>query len=113
MWEDQTVWPVTSVTQAVQEFRFIVTLNSDGSYTERTQETSTAMTVGRAPGGGVGLGFSKSGFSGNSSRKEFSWTPGQKGMQTEIDSTMLKQPLRDYLANQGWKKKGGLSKLFG
>jgi len=42
-------------------------------------------------------------------------TTGDVGVVTaSLDTDLVKRPLRDYLANLGWKPKGGLfSKLFG
>ena len=118
--EDQTLWPPHTVTRERLEFLFIVELGQDGTYKERTREAESNVGVQRSGSGGLGLSMGKSTFAGNSARKSFSAelgrdASGRPTIQTDVmDTTMMKQPLRDYLAHHGWKPKGGLmSKLFG
>ena len=114
-WQDQTLFAPDSLTNEIREFTFIVDLNDDGTYKERTQEASTTLTAGSG-----GVGFQKSSFAGNSSRKRFSVSIGKDNQTGEVgvvstkwDSDMIKRPLREYLANLGWKPKGGfISRLF-
>ena len=115
-WQDQTLFAPAAVTQEVREFAFIVDLNEDGTYKERTREASTTLQAGAG-----GVGYEKKAFAGNSSKKSFSISigkdnrTGEAGIVTaKLDTDLIKRPLRDYLANLGWKPKGGLfSKLFG
>lgn len=115
-WQDQTLFAPQSVTDEVREFTYIVDLNQDGTYKEHTQESSSTRKAGAG-----GIGFEKTGFVGNSSKKSFSIGIGKDKntgdvgvVKASLDTDMIKRPLRDYLAQQGWKPKGGLfSKLFG
>jgi len=115
-WQDQTLFAPAAVTDEVREFTFIVDLNQDGTYKERTQESSTTTKAGLG-----GVSMEKTGFIGNSSKKSFSISIGKDKntgdvgvVKASLDTDLIKRPLRDYLARGGWKQKGGLfSKLFG
>jgi len=114
-WQDQTLFSPQSVTAEIQQFQFIVELHPDGKFKEHTVEASQQMEAS-IDGGGIHFGGSTSKFVGNSAGKSFSIglghdnQTGQTGVvTTNFDSNWIKEPLRAYLAAQGWKKAG----LFG
>ena len=114
LWQDQTLIAPGAVTDEMREYQFICDLNDDGTYKEHTKEFTSSSGV-FVRGGSVGFGFGKSAFSGNSAGKSISASlgrdkqTGQVGVViAQFDSDWIKRPLRDYLAAQGWRAKGGL-----
>jgi len=114
-WQDQTLFSPQSVTAEIQQFQFIVELRPDGKFNERTIEVGRQIQTS-VSAGGIHFGGSTSKFAGNSAGKSFSMSfghdnqTGQTGVVTaNFDSNWIKEPLRAYLAAQGWKKAG----LFG
>ena len=103
------------VSNETREYSFTVTLGNNGKYKEvdRTAQTSTGVNT---QGGTLSMGSSKSGFKGTTNQKSFQFgagrdnQTGQTGFITsKFDTSLVKQPIRDYLTNCGWKKAG----LFG
>jgi len=67
-------------------------------------------------GGKLSFGSSSNSFKGKTNQKSFQFgagkdkQTGETGMiSAKFDTTKVKQPIRDYLTNCGWKKAG----LFG
>ena len=114
-WMDATFFAPHEATVEVQQFTFAVTLTDKGTWKEldSTESKSSGIRMG---GGSIGFGTSSDKFAGKKSQKSFSVglgrdnETGQFGVIAfKFDSTMLKQPIRDYLTANGWKKAG----LFG
>ena len=97
-----------------KEFTFVVTLKNNGTWTEAdtVQEKSSGVSFS---GGNLSFGSSKNTFKGKTNQKSFQFgigkdKDGQVGIVgSKFDTSMVKEPIRAYLTNCGWKKAG----LFG
>ena len=81
------------------------------------RKTDSSGGVGLTPDGDVSIGAEKSFFTGKSSSKEFSFTFGDVNktkdgvspvLSYKFETKMIKDPLFDYLKQNGWKAKSGL-----
>ena len=111
-WMDATFFSPHEVTDETRQYTFTVTLSENGKWKEVdvTQNKSSGVKMS---GGKIGFGSSSSSFKGKTSQKSFSLGVGQNNQTGQagiigfkFDTTSVKQPIRDYLAAQGWKKAG-------
>ena len=109
----------TEVTHLDKKYKIVVELDEDeGTFDFNEKESET-----RAKADGGGLSFSKEGFSGKSSKKEFSFEFGGVNKTDEglsvapvmysFDTDQIKDPLFGFLEQHGWeRKKGFFRRLF-
>ena len=95
--------------------KYSITVDFDekkGTYKYKDREKSSGMSVN-----GGGLSFGTSGFSGKTSKKEFSFELGGANITDEgispvlawsFDTSRIKTPLFAFLEANGWKHKKGL-----
>ena len=114
-WMDATFFAPHEVNNETRQFAFTVTLTNKGTWKELDQTEKKSSGV-KFEGGNLSFGSSKSTFAGKTNQKSIQFGIGKNNQTGEagivgfkFDSTMLKQPVRDYLTSCGWKKAG----LFG
>ncbi|MCL1951188.1 MAG: zinc ribbon domain-containing protein [Oscillospiraceae bacterium] len=113
-WTDGTFFTLDQVTNETRTFTFTVTLSDNGTWRELDNSAQKKAGVSMS-GGKLSIGGSSSTFSGKQNQKSFSLgvkpdAQGQLGLAaSKFDTTLVKQPIRDYLTACGWKKAG----LFG
>lgn len=110
-----------------KEFKVTITLN-EADHTFSSEDHQTKKSSGFSfSNGGLSFGSSTEGFSGQKMGKEFGFGVGEAKQpqnqtsiggptyQYKLDTSELKKPLFDFLAQTGWKRseKGLLGKLFG
>lgn len=107
-WMDATFFSPTQISEEVKQFKFIVTLLDNGKWKEKDIINESTASVN-----GNGLNLNKSFFVGKSFNKSVTIGLGKNndtgdvGVQKfSFDSTKIKEPIRDFLKNCGWKKKG-------
>ena len=109
-WMDATFFAPHEVTDETRSFTFTVTLSENGKWKELdvTEKKSSGIKMS---GGSIGFGSSSSTFKGKTNQKSFSLGVGKNNQtgQTgligfKFDTTSVKQPIRDYLTSQGWRK---------
>ena len=109
-WMDATFFAPHEVTDETRRFTFTVTLSENGKWKELdvTEKKSSGIKIS---GGSIGFGSSSSTFKGKTNQKSFSLGVGKNNQtgQTgligfKFDTTSVKQPIRDYLTSQGWRK---------
>ena len=114
-WMDATFFSPNEVNDQTKQFTFTVTLNEKGKWKEldKTQSNSTGV---KRSGGKLSFGSSSNSFSGKTNQKSIQFgvgknnQTGQAGIvKAKFNTTLVKQPIRDYLTACGWKKAG----LFG
>jgi hypothetical protein len=112
--EDPEFFNPLDLTDDDKVYTFTVTLSDKGTYKEVdvTEETSQGFSLS---GGTLNFGKSSDSFKGKTNQKSFSLGLGKKPdgslglVSGRFDTTLVKQPIRDYLTACGWKKAG----LFG
>lgn len=109
-WKDGTFFSTESITDEVKEYKFIITLLDNGKWKESDVANDKSKGINMNEGT---ISFNKSFFNGNKVEKSFELSFGKKrdednfGIQkTTFDTNLIKQPIRDYLKQCGWKKKG-------
>jgi len=106
-WSDGLHFPPHEVTREVQSFTFTVTLSDNGTWREldNSEKKSVGLTFNN---GSLGFGGSSSSFSGKQNKKSFSLgvQPDGQLAASKFDTTLVKQPIREYLTACGWKKAG-------
>lgn len=115
-WMDGRFFAPGSVTDAARQYVFTVTLQDNGKWREldRTVDQSSGF---RAGPGGLGYSSRHSSFKGKVVQKSFSFgvgkdnTTGDTGLiESRLDTTQLKEWVRGYLTQCGWKKAGFFSR---
>lgn len=115
-WMDAKWFSPTSVTNEQRDYFFTVTLHDDNTWSESERRARRSLTVGL-----TGASFSKeiSGFKGSSRNKSFKFGIGANEAPelsgpagVAFDSNDIKAPLRHYLEQNGWKKRGVLRNIF-
>ena len=111
-WMDATFFSPHEVTDETRRYTFTVTLSENGKWKEIDVTENKSSGV-KMSGGKIGFGSSSSTFKGKTNQKSFSLGMGQNNRTGQagiigfkFDTTSVKQPIRDYLASQGWKKGG-------
>lgn len=110
-WMDATFFSPNDVTNEIKEYKFIVTLLDNSKWSEQDASTQSNVSFN-----GNGLSFGTSSFSGNQVSKSITIgfgkdnSTGKVGIiKSKFDTSIIKNAIRNYLTNCGWKKKG----LFG
>jgi len=114
-WMDATFFAPHEVSNEVREYAFTAVLSDNQTWREVDRTDNKASNV-RMSGGKLSLGGSTSTFAGKQNQKSFEFGVG-KNNQTgqagfivfKFDTTPVKESIRAYLKNRGWKKAG----LFG
>ena len=114
-WMDATFFAPHEVNNQVRQFTFTVTLTDKKTWKELDTTENTSAGV-KMSGGKLSFGGSSSTFKGKTNQKSFQFGLGQNNQNGQagligfkFDTTLVKQPIRDYLTARGWKKAG----LFG
>ncbi len=109
-WKDGIFFSPDSITDEVKEYKFIVTLLDNGKWKETDVTNNTSEGISLSSGK---ASFNKSFFVGNKKEKSFEISFGKKRDEDNIgiqkitfDTDLIKQPIRNYLKQCGWKKKG-------
>jgi hypothetical protein len=109
-WKDGIYFSTEEITDEVKDFKFIVTLLDNGRWKELDVSSEKVKGANFANGK---LSFGTSGFVGHKTQKSFEMSFGKKrdedefGVQVnKFDTKQIKEPIRTYLTNCGWKKKG-------
>ena len=114
-WMDATFFSPAEVNDAVKQYTFAVTLSDHGTWKEHdtTEEKSSGVSFS---GGKLSFGSSTKKFSGHTTQKSFSLGVGRDNQTGQVgvvgnkfDTSAVKNPIRNYLTANGWKKAG----LFG
>ena len=111
-WMDATFFAPHEVNDQTRQFTFTVTLTDKGTWKEIDQTENKSSGV-KMSGGKIGFGSSSRSFTGKTNQKSFAFGAGQNNQTGEagligfkLDTTAVKQPIRDYLTSCGWKKAG-------
>ena len=109
-WKDGTFISTESVTDEIRDYKFIVTLLDNGKWKELDITNDSEKEANLKQGK---FSLNKSFFAGNKTQKTFEFSFGKKrdennfGIQEiSFDTNDIKQPIREYLKQCGWKKKG-------
>lgn len=107
-WMDATFFSPAEINDEIKEFKFIVTLLDNSKWSEKDTSVEKNVSVGAN-----GISFGKSSFSGHQVSKSFTIGFGKDNSTGEVgiikakfDSSEIKEAVRNYLKNCGWKKKG-------
>lgn len=112
-WMDARFFSLGEVTDEEKEYKFIVTLKDNGKWKEidKTQEKTSNIDIKDGK-----ISFGTSAFAGNSVQKNITIgigknkDTGETGIvKFKFDTKIIKEPIRQYLKECGWKKAG----LFG
>ncbi len=114
-WMDAVFFAPNEITDATKAYSFVVTLKDNGKWKEQDITMQTSKSVG-FEGGTLKIGGAKQAFSGHSTQKSFEVGLGKNKQDGNVgllafkfDTQYVKEPIRAYLTNCGWKKGG----LFG
>ena len=111
-WMDASFFAPHEVSNETRDYTFTVILSNNGTWHEvdYTENRSAGVKV---KDGKVGFGTSSNMFVGKKTQKSFEFGAGKNNQTGEtgligfkFDTTMLKEPVRTYLTNYGWKKAG-------
>ena len=114
-WMDAVFFSPHEVNDETRDYTFRAVLNDKGKWKEldHTEEKSSGV---RMEGGNLKFGGSSNSFAGKTTQKSFTFgsgvdkQTGQAGLiGFKFDTSYVKEPIRAYLTNCGWKKAG----LFG
>ena len=109
-WMDATFFSTNEVNDELKEYKFIVTLKDNGKWkeTDQTKEKTTSVNVQDGK-----ITFGNSSFIGASTQKNITIGIGKNKHTNEtgiikfkFDTSIIKEPIREYLTNCGWKKAG-------
>lgn len=110
-WMDATFFSPTDITNQVKEYKFIVTLLDNNKWSEKDISTQSSSNINK-----TGLSFGKSSFVGHKVSKSIKIGIGKDNntgkvgiIYSKFDTSIIKNAIRSYLTNCGWKKKS----LFG
>jgi len=114
-WMDATFFSPTGISDETKQFTFIVTLNDNGKWKESDKIEQKSEGI-KMSGGKLSFGSSSNSFFGKTNQKsvEFSFGKNKQTGETgaigfKLDTSLVKNSVRDYLTACGWKKAG----LFG
>jgi len=114
-WMDAAFFAPHEVNNETRDYSFTVTLTDKGKWKEvdKTVQKSSGISMN---GGNIKIGGSSQKFIGKTSQKSISFgtginkQTGQAGIVvSKFDTSLVKNAVRAYLTNCGWKKAG----LFG
>ena len=111
-WMDARFFSPASITNEEREYIFTVTLKDNGKWQEIDKATNKASGVSFS-GGSLSFGSSSSSFKGKMSQKSVSFGLGQNKqdgsigiIKSSLDTSLIKDSVRRYLTQCGWKKAG-------
>ena len=114
-WMDATFFSPADVNNQTKNFTFTVTLDENGYWKEMDEVRENEKSAGMS-GGKLGLGTSFSSFKGKTTRKSWQFGLGKDNETGKVgligfkfDTTLVKQPIREYLTACGWNKAGFFS----
>ncbi len=108
-WMNAVFFQPSEITEEIKQYKFTVTLGKNGKYTEHDQTENKKNNIDFSEGK---ISFGASTFSGQTTQKSFTIGLG-KDKQTDktgvivskFDTQIIKEPIRQYLKDCGWKKK--------
>jgi len=107
---DATFFSPHEINDETRQFTFTVTLTDKGTWKEldRTEKKSSGFKMS---GGKLSFGSSSSSFIGKTNQKSYQFGVGKNNQTGEagivgfkFNTTAVKQPIRDYLTANGWRK---------
>lgn len=108
-WMDATFFSQTKVTNEVKEYTFIVELKDNGKWKETDKINNTQKYIGTDGK----IGASKEFFVGSTTKKSYTFAIGKDNRTGEtgaigfkLDTSLIKEAVREYLTSCGWKKAG-------
>lgn len=111
-WMDARFFSPAAVTNEEREYIFTVALKDNGKWQEIDKTTNKQSGVSLS-GGTLSFGASSSSFKGKTSQKSVSFGLGQNKqdgsvgiIKSSLDTSLIKNAVRDYLTQCGWKKAG-------
>ena len=109
-WMDAVFFAPHEVDDKVKAYTFTVTLDKKGKYHELDQIEQKTKNVS-VSGGTISFGGSMNKFAGKATQKSFEFGVGKDRQADQIgligfkfDTSLVKQPIREFLAANGWKK---------
>lgn len=112
-WMDATFFSVDEISDEEKKYKFIVTLKDNGKWKETDQSQEKTANINMKDGK---ISFGTSSFVGSSMQKNITIglgknkETGETGIiKFKFDTKIMKEPIRQYLMDCGWKKAG----LFG
>ena len=109
-WMDAYFFSPHEVNDETRNYTFTVNLSDKGTWKELDTTDNKSKHVSFGPGG-LSLGGSTSTFKGKTNQKSFTFGAGKDKVTDEVglisfkfDTTAVKQPIRNYLAANGWQK---------
>ncbi|MBQ8249730.1 MAG: hypothetical protein IJY93_07630 [Clostridia bacterium] len=115
-WMDAVLFSPSAVTDEMREFKFIVQVNDDGTWSEIDESKQVSKRIGA---GGLSMNYSS--FRGKQISFNKTVAIGKNRDDAEVgivnitfNSEEYKKPVRDYLTANGFKKesKGFFKRLF-
>ena len=109
-WMDATFFSPNEITNEVKEYSYIVTLTDKGKWIEKdvTSEKEKNINIGENK-----IEFGSSNFSGHTANKSITIGFGKNNTTNETgivafkyDTSLIKNEIRNYLQECGYKKKG-------
>lgn len=114
-WMDARFFSLDSVSDEQKEYVFTVTLKDNKKWKEQ-DTTKEKKSNASFSDGKLSFGTSSSSFKGKTTQKTVSFGIGQNKkdgslgiVKSSLDTSAIKEPIRNYLKQCGWKKAG----LFG
>ena len=111
-WMDATFFAPHEATNETRNYTFTVTLNDNGKWKELDQSEQKSQGVSMQ-GGTLSFGSSSSTFKGKQIGKSFQAGLGRNNQTGQVgivgfkyDTSQVKNYIRGYLTNCGWKKAG-------
>ena len=111
-WMDATFFAPAEINDETKNYSFTVTLSDNGKWKEvdKTEEKSKSVSMS---GGTLSFGSSSSTFKGKQTQKSFSFGVGKDNQTGQVgvigfkfDTSLVKNAVRGYLTQCGWKKAG-------
>ena len=113
-WMDAIFFAPHEVNEEIRSYTFTATLNDKGKWKELDQSVQKSQGV-QMNGGTLSFGSSSSSFKGKQTGKSFQFGLGVNNQTGEAgfvgfkyDTSLVKNYIRGYLTNCGWKKAGML-----
>ena len=109
-WMDARFFSPGEINDETKEYKFIVTLHDNGKYSEKDIEKQSEASIDVK---GNTISFGSSAFAGKEAHKAFVMGVGENKQTGEVgiikfkfSTGIVKEPIRQYLKDCGWKKKG-------
>ena len=107
--EFMSFFPQMEITDDTKLYTFTATLSDKGTWKEEDEIKKASKGVSFS-GGSLSFGKSADSFKGKTNQKSFEFGVGKKPdgstgiVSSKFDTTMVKEPIRNYLIACGWKK---------